>query len=119
MFAGLRVQSVAALALAAMSLLVSPVASYSSLFGSLAVYLPGLVFTIMVSRRVGGPSPAFLRTVMLGEFGKLFLVGALCATVFIFVEPLHPGWFFAGMITVLAASWVGLAMAFRGAPGNG
>ena len=110
---GLRIQSIVAVVLTAGLLLVSPVAAYSSLFGSLAVYVPGMLLTVLVVRKIGGDSAAFLRTVMLGEFGKMALVGLLCALVFIWVKPLAPGYFFTGMITVLAASWVGLGLAFR------
>ena len=103
-----------AVMLALLSLLAGPVAAYSSLFGSLAVYLPGLMFTVLVMRKMGGDSAAFLRTAVLAEFGKLALVGVLCALVFIFVKPLSAGFFFLGMIGVLIASWVGLAKTIPG-----
>jgi F0F1-type ATP synthase assembly protein I len=77
------------------------------------VYLPGLLFTVLVARRLGSDSSVFLRTAALAEFGKLFLTGLLCALVFIWVKPLAPGWFFTGMLMVLATSWVGLARAIR------
>ncbi len=116
LFTGLRIQSLVALVLSAGLLMVSPVAAYSSFFGSLAVYLPGMLFTILVGRKIGGSSVAFFRAIMVGEFTKLFMVGLLCALVFIWVKPLSAGYFFVGMILVLAASWVGLAMAFRAPP---
>jgi len=103
-----------AVLLALLSLLAGPVAAYSSLFGSLAVYLPGLMFTVLVMRKIGGDSAVFLRTAMLAEFGKLALTGLLCAMVFIWVKPLAAGYFFLGMIGVLIASWFGLAKVFRG-----
>jgi len=109
----LRIQSLAALVLASLSYLAGPVAAYSSLFGSLAVYLPGLVFTILVLRKIGGDSAAFLRTAMLAEFAKLALTGVLCAVVFIYVKPLAAGFFFLGMIGVLIANWIGLALTFQ------
>jgi F0F1-type ATP synthase assembly protein I len=99
--------------LALLSYLAGPVAAYSSLFGSLAVFLPGLVFTILVLRKIGGDSAAFLRTAMLAEFGKLALTGVLCAMVFIYVKPLAAGFFFLGMIGVLIANWIGLALSFQ------
>jgi F0F1-type ATP synthase assembly protein I len=99
--------------LALLSYLAGPVAAYSSLFGSLAVFLPGLVFTILVLRKIGGDSAAFLRTAMLAEFGKLALTGVLCAVVFIYVKPLAAGFFFLGMIGVLIANWIGLALSFQ------
>ena len=97
------------MALVLVSLPAGPVAAYSSLFGSLVVYIPGLLFTAAVMRKVGGDSSAFLGTVALAEFGKLGLVGALCAAVFIWVKPLAAGFFFLGMIGVMIAGWVGLA----------
>jgi F0F1-type ATP synthase assembly protein I len=103
-----------AVLLALLSLLAGPVAAYSSLFGSLAVYLPGMMFTVLVMRKIGGDSAVFLRTAMLAEFGKLALTGLLCAMVFIWVKPLAAGYFFLGMIGVLIASWFGLAKVFQG-----
>ena len=105
----LRLQSLAAAALALLSLLAGPVAAYSSLFGSLAAYLPSLGFTVLVLRKVGADSGDFLRTAVLAEFGKLALTGLLCAVVFIWVKPLAAGFFFLGMIGVLVANWIGLA----------
>jgi len=106
----LRIQTLAALVLASLSYLASPVAAYSSLFGSLSVYLPGLLFTFLVMRKMGGDSAVFLRTAAVAEFGKLALTGVLCAVVFIWVKPLAAGFFFLGMIGVLAANWIGLAL---------
>ena len=111
--AGLRIQSLAALVLAGLLLLVSPLASYSSLFGSLAAYLPGVLFVLLVARKLGGDTNAFLRAAALGEFGKLFLTGLLCAAVFIWVKPLAAGWFFTGMLVVMAVGWVTLGRAIR------
>ncbi len=110
----LRVQSLTGISLAALALISGPVAAYSALAGGLAVYLPGLLFTFWVARRIGGDTVAFLRTVALAEVSKLALTGVLCAVVFVFVKPLAAGFFFLGMIGVLIASWVGLALAFRG-----
>ncbi len=111
--AALRIQALAAIALAFGLLLVGPVAAYSSLCGSLAVYLPGLLFTVLVGRKIGASSTAFLRAAALAEFGKLLLTGLLCALVFIWIRPLAPIWFFTGMLTVLATGWIGLAKAIR------
>ena len=110
----LRIQSLVLVLLAFALLLVSPVAAYSSLFGGLAAYVPGLIFTVLVVRKIGGDSAAFLGTAALAEFGKLALTGLLCAVVFIWVKPLAAGYFFLGMISVLIAGWAGLALAFQG-----
>jgi ATP synthase protein I len=109
----LRIQSLAMVLLTLVLLLVSPVAAYSSLFGGLTVYLPGLVFTLLVVRKIGEDSAAFLGTAALAEFGKLVLTGLLCAAVFIWIKPLAAGYFFIGMISALIASWVGLGLVFR------
>ena len=106
-------QSLVTLVLVILSLLAGPVEAYSSLFGSLAVYIPGLLFTVLVMRKLGGDSAAFLRTAVLSEFGKLALTGLLCAAVFIWIKPLAAGFFFLGMIGVLAANWLGLAFLYR------
>ena len=111
--AAFRMQSIVAVALALGLLLVGPVAAYSSLCGSLAVYVPGMLFAVLVVRKLGADSSSFLRTAVLAEFGKLLLSGLLCALVFIWVRPLSPQWFFAGMLTGLVAGWVGLARAMR------
>ena len=110
----LRIQSLAVVLLTLVLLLVSPVAAYSSLFGGLTVYLPGLVFTLLVVRKIGQDSAAFLGTAALAEFGKLVLTGVLCAVVFIWIKPLAAGFFFLGMISALIASWVGLGLVFQG-----
>lgn len=109
----LRIQFLSAAVLASLSYLAGPVAAYSSLFGSLAAYLPSLFFTVLVTRKIGSDSTEFLRTAVVAEFGKLLLTGFLCAVVFIFVDPLAAGFFFLGMIGMLAANWAGLAMAFQ------
>ena len=109
----LRIQSLAAVVLASLSYLAGPVAAYSSLFGSLAAYVPSLLFTILVMRKIGSDSADFLRTAAVAEFGKLFLTGLLCAVVFIWVKPLASVFFFLGMIGVLAAYWVGLALTLQ------
>jgi F0F1-type ATP synthase assembly protein I len=110
----LRIQTLVMVLLAFALLLVGPVAAYSSLFGGLVVYVPGLIFTVLVVRKIGGDSAAFLGTADLAEFGKLALTGLLCAVVFIWVKPLAAGYFFLGMISVLIAGWAGLALTFQG-----
>ena len=110
----LRIQSLVLALLAFTLLLVSPVAAYSSLFGGLAAFVPGLLFTVLVVRKIGGDSATFLGTAALAEFGKLALTGLLCAVVFIWVKPLAGEYFFLGMISVLVASWAGLAFTFQG-----
>lgn len=104
----LRMQSLAALALAAVLLAYDPVAAYSSLFGSLAVYVPTALFTFLVGRKVGQSSAVFLRAAVIGEVTKLMLMALLCMAVFVWVRPLEAGWFFAGMFAVLITGWFGL-----------
>jgi len=105
---------VTAVLLALLALLAGPVPAYSSLFGSLAAFLPSLVFTVLVMRKLGSDSGAFLRTAVLAEFGKLFLTGLLCAAAFIWVKPLAAGFFFLGMIGVIVANWFGTARMIPG-----
>ena len=111
--AGLRLQTLVAFGLAALFLIRGPVAAYSSLCGSLAVYLPGMLFTVLVGRRIGDDTGAFMRTAALAEVGKLVLTGVLCAAVFKWIEPLRAGAFFTGMIVVLVTGWIGVARAIR------
>jgi ATP synthase protein I len=104
----LRVQSLVSVALAVALLAVDQVAAYSSMFGSLAVFLPALLFATLVAPRFGSDSAAFLRAAALGEVGKLLLIAVLCIATFVWVEPLAAGWFFAGMLVTMAAGWSGL-----------
>ncbi len=110
----LGIQTLVMVLLAFALLLVSPVAAWSALFGGLVVYVPGLIFNVLVVRKIGGDSAAFLGAAALAEFGKLALTGLLCAVVFIWVKPLGAGYFFLGMISVLIAGRVGLALVFQG-----
>lgn len=109
----LRLQTLVAVVLALALLLIGPVAAYSSVCGSLAVYVPSLLFTMLVGSKIGTSSMVFLRMAALAEFSKLLLTGLLCALAFIWVKPLTPIWFFAGMLTALVAGWIGLAKTIR------
>jgi len=104
----LRMQALAAIILAPALLLVSPVAAYSSMFGSLAAFLPALGFALIVAPRFGADSAAFLRAAVVGEAGKWLLTMAICIAVFVWVKPLAAGWFFAGMGAVIVTGWIGL-----------
>ena len=104
----LRIQSLVALLLSGGLLLVGPVAAYSSMFGSLAAYIPSLLFALLVVPKFGSDSAAFLRTAAIAEVAKIFLTGLLCAAVFIWLKPLSAGWFFAGMAAVIFSGRFGL-----------
>ena len=108
----LRMQSLVGLALAGLAfLLAGRVAAYSSLFGSLAAFLPALLFALIVARRFGSDSGAFLRAAVLAEALKWLFCAAICVAVFVGVKPLAAGWFFAGMGLVIMAGWLGLIFA--------
>ena len=104
----LRTQSLVAIALALALLILGPVAAYSSLFGSLAAFIPALFFAAFTGRKIGSDSAAFLQAAVIGEVVKLLLIAVICMVVFLWVEPLAAGWFFAGMIAVIIAGWIGL-----------
>ncbi|MDX1370795.1 ATP synthase subunit I, partial [Pseudomonas sp.] len=74
------------LLLAGVLLLVGPVAAYSSLFGSLAAFIPALFFAALVARKFGLDSVGFLRTAIVAEAGKILLTAALCVAVFVWVK---------------------------------
>jgi F0F1-type ATP synthase assembly protein I len=97
----LRVQSTVSLVLTGGLLLVGQVAAYSSMFGSLAVFIPVLFFALVVTPKIGSDSAAFLRTVVIAEVGKILITSLICVVVFVWVKPLAAGWFFAGMVAVL------------------
>src|SRR5210317_1169794 len=98
---GLRVQSMASLLLAGGLLLVGPVAAYSSMFGSLAAFIPALIFALVVTPKFGPDSAAFLRVAVIGEVVKILLTALICVAVFVWVKPLAAGWFFAGMVVAI------------------
>lgn len=105
----LRVQSLVGIGLAGLAFLVAGrVAAYSSMFGSLAAFLPALVFALIVARRFGADSGAFLRAAVLAEGMKWLFCAAICVAVFVAVKPLAAGWFFVGMGLVILAGWLGL-----------
>ena len=105
----LRVQSLVGLGLAGVAFLLSGrVAAYSSMFGSLAAFLPALLFALIVARRFGSDSGAFLRAAVLAECAKWLFCAAICVAVFVWVQPLAAGWFFTGMGLVILAGWLGL-----------
>ena len=104
----LRAQLMTGIALALGLILINPVAAYSSLFGSLAVFVPALVFTALVASKIGSDSVVFLRAAVMGEAVKLILTGVICTLVFIWVDPLAAGWFFTGMIMAIFIGYFGL-----------
>ena len=105
---GLRIQSIASLLLAGGLLLLGPVAAYSSMFGSLAAFIPALVFALLVTPKFGPDSAAFLRAAVMGEAGKILLTALICVVVFVWVKPLAAGWFFAGMAVALFTGRFGM-----------
>ena len=107
----LKPQWLSALVLAAALSPLGLTATYSSLFGSMAAFLPAVFFAVFAGRKLGASSSVFLQAAVIGEMLKLTLTAVICLVVFKWVDPLAPGWFFAGMILVIMAGWVGL---FRG-----
>jgi ATP synthase protein I len=104
----LRVQSTVSLLLAGGLLLVGQVAAYSSMFGSLAAFIPALFFALFVTPKFGTDSAAFLRAAVIGEAGKILLTALICVAVFVWVKPLAAGWFFTGMAVVIFSGRLGL-----------
>ena len=104
----LRIQTIVALLLAGGLLLVGPVAAYSSIFGSMAAYIPALFFALLVVPKFGADSSVFLRTAAIAEAAKLLLTALICMLVFIWIKPLAAGWFFAGMAAVIFSGRLGL-----------
>jgi len=104
----LRIQTIVALLLAGGLLLLGPVAAYSSMFGSLAAYIPALFFALLVVPKFGADSAVFLRTAAVAEVAKLILTALICMAVFIWIKPLAAGWFFAGMVAVIFSGRLGM-----------
>ena len=104
----LRIQTIVALLLAGGLLLLGPVAAYSSMFGSLAAYIPALFFALLVVPKFGADSAVFLRTAAVAEVAKLILTALICMAVFIWIKPLAAGWFFTGMMAVIFSGRLGL-----------
>jgi F0F1-type ATP synthase assembly protein I len=106
---GLRLQSMAGLALAGVLLMTAgSIAAYSALFGSLAAYLPAVLFALIVAPKFGQDSAEFLRAAVIAEVVKLVVIALICMAVFMWVEPLAAGWFFTGMIVVIFTGYIGL-----------
>ena len=105
---GLRVQSTASLVLVLGLLLLGQVAAYSSMFGSLAAFIPALFFALVVTPKFGPDSAAFLRTAVIAEVIKIFLTALICMAVFMWVKPLAAGWFFTGMAVMVLSGRLGL-----------
>lgn len=89
-------------------LLVGQVAAYSSMFGSLAAFIPTLFFALVVTPKFGPDSAAFLRTAVLAEAGKILLTALISVAVFVWIKPLAAGWFFVGMAVVIFSGRLGL-----------
>ena len=104
----LRIQSITSLLLAGGLLLIGPVAAYSSMFGSLAAFIPALIFALIVTPKFGPDSTAFLRAAVVAEVVKILLTAVLCVVVFMWVKPLAAGWFFTGMLVVIFSGRLGL-----------
>lgn len=62
----------------------------------------------VMSPRAGRSAQGLLRAGWLGEIGKIVIAAVLFAVVFATLEPLHPGFLFAGYIATLLAMPVGL-----------
>ncbi len=105
----LGIQLMASLLLSAGLLLLGQVAAYSAILGSLAVFVPVLFFTLVVTPKIGSDSAVFLRTAVMAEVGKILLTALICVVVFIGVRPLAAGWFFAGMVVVLFSGRLGMS----------
>ena len=105
---GLRIQSTTSLLLAGGLIMVGPVAAYSSMFGSLAAFIPALFFALMVTPKFGPDSAAFLRTAVIAEVVKILLTAVICVAVFVWVKPLAAGWFFAGMAVAIFSGRLGM-----------
>ncbi|MDX1460323.1 MAG: ATP synthase subunit I [Xanthomonadales bacterium] len=107
----LRTQFWVALVLSAALLWQGPVAAYSAFLGGVAAIVPALLFAMVILRRVGRDSGAFLRAAVVGEAVKLAATIVLCIAVFMLVEPLIAGWFIGGLVLTILAGYVGLIFA--------
>lgn len=80
-------QFITTLIVAALALIIGPVASTSALLAGGIAILPGL-YTLMMSRRPVSADDNGLGLVLKGEIGRLVLAGVLFALVFTQVSPL-------------------------------
>ena len=80
-----------------------------TLLGGLIGVVPNAFLAARVmSPRAGSSAKSLLRAGWLGEIGKLAITAVLFVAVFVTLEPLHPGFVFAGYIATLLAMPVGL-----------
>ncbi len=81
--------------------------AYSFLLGALASILP----SVYMAWRVFGqkkvmPAREVVKSFYRGEAGKLVLTALLLSLVFVFVEPLAAGSFFAGFVLAILSHWL-------------
>jgi ATP synthase protein I len=106
----LLAQATAALVLAAIVWLwLGTERAIPTLLGGVIGVVPNAFLAARVmSPRAGRSAQSLLRAGWLGEIGKIVIAAVLFAVVFATLEPLHPGFLFAGYIATLLAMPVGL-----------
>lgn len=97
------VEAVALLTLVALLWLYQPASAQSAFWGGLVFLVPNAYFTLYAFRYSGAQSALTVAlSLHRGQTGKLVLVAAGFALAFRFIQPLHPGYLFAGYLFVLA-----------------
>lgn len=94
---------------AALWLILGNVAGYSALLGCLVSVLPNgfLALRLSVPRRDPG-AKALIRAAYIGEVGKVALAVLLLSIVFVVVQPLAAGPFFAVFVVTTLTPLIGL-----------
>lgn len=80
---------------------------YSFLLGALTSIVPSVYMAWRVfGRKKVMPAREAVKSFYRGEAGKLVLTALLLSLVFIFVEPLAAGSFFAGFVLAILSHWL-------------
>ncbi|HZF31547.1 MAG TPA: ATP synthase subunit I [Gammaproteobacteria bacterium] len=88
------------------------VAGVSALLGGATAVIPnGFLAARLLQWRAGASADSLLRSVWIGEIGKLLLTAVLFAAIFGAVRPLAPpavfGGFIAAQMAIFGAAWLG------------
>jgi ATP synthase protein I len=92
-----QAQFIATLVTATLCLLVDWSAAYSVFLGGLTCAVPSFLMAWYIGHKVAHPLLAAKYLVM-GELSKLGMTALMFSAVFLWVKPLAPGYFFAGLV---------------------
>ena len=96
----IQAQFTATLLIATLCLLVDWVSAYSVFLGGLTCAVPSSFMAWYIGHKVAHPLMA-LKYLVMGELSKFGMTALMFSAVFLWVKPLKPGYFFAGLVLVM------------------